>query len=317
MKRLSLGFTLLALVAIAGCPATADDLCAKGTCEPASGTSAAPADAGPDGIVVAPRDPCVETPLATECLDDKSALFVSKTADPNGADGSIAHPYPSIRTALEKTTDAKKRVYVCEGTYEEQVSIERIPATLIGGVACDFKGPGGKPRIAPPSGIALAIAAVGGASVRDVAVQASSEPNKKGSSAIAMFVTGAQDSKLAVAALKAGAFDFVVKDATGEFLLPRVGEGRVVDEGDLVTRRGQSIPYLGAAVADADDARACRCIEIAAAGRILQIGAFTPDDGWRDCVEIAIEDGRMIMHVRTTPGLDDLAKRCARSVRAE
>ena len=33
-----------------------------------------------------------------------------------------------------------------------------------------------------------------------------------------IFVTGAQDSKLAVTALKAGAFDFVVKDATGEFI---------------------------------------------------------------------------------------------------
>jgi len=33
-----------------------------------------------------------------------------------------------------------------------------------------------------------------------------------------IFVTGAQDSKLAVAALKAGAFDYVVKDATGEFI---------------------------------------------------------------------------------------------------
>lgn len=33
-----------------------------------------------------------------------------------------------------------------------------------------------------------------------------------------IFVTGAQDSKLAVTALKAGAFDYVVKDAQGEFI---------------------------------------------------------------------------------------------------
>jgi len=33
-----------------------------------------------------------------------------------------------------------------------------------------------------------------------------------------IFVTGAQDSRIAVAALKAGAFDYVVKDAQGEFI---------------------------------------------------------------------------------------------------
>lgn len=33
-----------------------------------------------------------------------------------------------------------------------------------------------------------------------------------------IFVTGAQDTRLAVAALKNGAFDYVVKDATGEFI---------------------------------------------------------------------------------------------------
>ena len=32
------------------------------------------------------------------------------------------------------------------------------------------------------------------------------------------FVTGAQDSRIAVAALKAGAFDYVIKDAPGEFV---------------------------------------------------------------------------------------------------
>jgi two-component sensor histidine kinase len=33
-----------------------------------------------------------------------------------------------------------------------------------------------------------------------------------------IFVTGAQDTRLAVTALKSGAFDYVVKDATGEFI---------------------------------------------------------------------------------------------------
>ena len=33
-----------------------------------------------------------------------------------------------------------------------------------------------------------------------------------------ILVTGAQDTRIAVAALKAGAFDYVMKDATGEFV---------------------------------------------------------------------------------------------------
>lgn len=193
MNRISLGFVALALLAVVGCPATADDLCAKGTCDPVTSPASSTPQDGGSGIVEAPRDNCVDKPLSPECADDASALFVSKTADPATADGTVAHPYASIRTALEKATDAKKRVYVCEGTYEEQVSIEKVPVTLIGGIACDFRSPGGKPKIAPPSGIALSIAAVGGASVLDVAVQGSSEPSTKGASAIGMFVTTAKN----------------------------------------------------------------------------------------------------------------------------
>lgn len=204
VRPISLLFVAPTLLAIAGCPATADDLCAKGTCEPGASTTPAPGDAGSDGIVVAPRDNCVETPLKKECLDPSSALFVSRAADPSVADGSIARPYASIRTALEKVTDAKKRVYVCTGTYEEQVSIEKVPVTLIGGIACDFVNAGPKPKIAPPNGIALAIAAVGGASVLDVVVQASSDPNTKGSSAIGMFVTTAKDILLRRVEVTAG-----------------------------------------------------------------------------------------------------------------
>lgn len=192
MKRASFGLFAAGLLGVAGCPATSDDLCARGTCEPTADQTL-PGDAGGDGIVVAPRDPCVDDPKAPSCVDEKAALFVSRSADPAVADGSIARPFASIRTALEKVTSDKKRVYVCEGTYEEQVSIEKVPVTLIGGLACDFRTDAPKPKIAPAAGIALSIAAVGGASVVDVAVAGASSPNERGSSAIAIFVTGAKD----------------------------------------------------------------------------------------------------------------------------
>lgn len=208
MKRSTLGFTAISLLVIAGCPVTADDLCAKGTCERiVDATSPSPEDGGApdDGIVVEPRDPCIDKPSAPECVTNDSALFVSKSADPNGADGTIAHPYPSIATALAKVTNEKKRVYVCDGTYEEQISIEGIASTLIGGLACDFRGAGPKPKLTPKSGTALSVAGVGGASVIDITIEASSDANTPGSSAIGVFITSAADILLRGVDITAGA----------------------------------------------------------------------------------------------------------------
>lgn len=192
LSRITIGSFALTLLALAGCPVTADDLCAGAACEAVSpdATSPTPNDAGPDGIIVVPRDPCVDKPLAPECVTNEGALFVSKTADAAVADGTIAKPYASLATALAKVTGEKRRIYVCEGTYEEQVTIETVPSTVIGGLSCDFKNPGRKPKIAPKSGIAFGIAAVGGASVIDVTIEAVSDTNAPGSSAVGMFITG-------------------------------------------------------------------------------------------------------------------------------
>lgn len=196
VSRSSLGFASLSLLALAGCPVTADALCDKGVCDALTTTPDATSpvtDAGEDAIVSLPRDPCVDKPLATECVTNEGALFVSGAADPATADGSIAHPYKTISAAVNKVTNDKRRIYVCEGTYAEQVSLETIPKTLIGGIACDFKSPAAKAKIAPASGIALSIAAVGGASVIDIEVEGTSSVNEKGASSVAIFVTRAKD----------------------------------------------------------------------------------------------------------------------------
>lgn len=206
LSRTSIGLASLSLLALAGCPVTGGALCDNGTCEAAvDATATQPADAGPDGIVVAPRDECVDKPTAPECVTNDKAFFVSKAADPAVADGTIEKPYASITTALSKVTGEKKRVYVCEGTYEEQVTIETIPATLIGGIACDFRTPGAKAKIAPKSGIAFGIAAVGGASVIDVVIEAVSDPNAPGSSAVGMFITSSTEILLRGVEITAGA----------------------------------------------------------------------------------------------------------------
>ena len=205
LSRTSLGFASLTILALAGCPVTSDALCDKGTCEAVLDATIPDGDAGADGPVVAPRDPCVDKPTSSECVTNDSAIFVSKSAAPNGADGTIAKPFPSIVTALGKVTGEKKRIYVCEGTYEEQVAIGTVPSTLIGGLACDFRTAGAKPRIKPTSGVALGIAKVGGASVIDIIVEAASDPNASGSSAVGVFITESTDILLRGVEIIAGA----------------------------------------------------------------------------------------------------------------
>jgi hypothetical protein len=205
LSRSCLGFASLSLIALAGCPVTSDALCDKGTCESAiDATTPEGGDSGADGPVVAPRDPCVDKPTAPECVTNDSALFVSKSAAPNG-DGTLAKPFATVSAALAKVTAEKKRVYVCEGTYEEQVAIGGVPATLIGGLACDFRTTGAKPTIKPTSGVALGIAKVGGASVIDMKVEATSDANASGSSAIGVFVTESTDILLRGVEIVAGA----------------------------------------------------------------------------------------------------------------
>jgi hypothetical protein len=204
----SLGFASLSLLALAGCPVTADALCDQGTCDALPPDATTPdvgaPDAGEDAIVVLPRDPCVDKPLAPECVTNDGALFVSSAANPAVADGTIEHPYPTIGAAVSNVTGEKRRIYVCEGTYGEQVSLESAPMTLIGGVGCDFRTKGAKAKIVPPSGTGLAVASVGGTSVIDIAVEAASIPNAKGSSAIAMFVTRSKNILLRGVEAKAG-----------------------------------------------------------------------------------------------------------------
>lgn len=198
VSRTTIGFASLSILAVAGCPVTGDALCDKGTCDAVTSADATTPeagveDAGKDVIVDLPRDPCVDKPLASECVTNQGALFVSSAADPGSADGTIEHPFATITAAVNKVTGEKRRIYVCEGTYGEQVSLETLPMTLIGGVACDFRTKAGKAKIIPPSGTGLSIAAVGGTSVIHIAVEAASQPNVKGSSAVAMFVTRAKN----------------------------------------------------------------------------------------------------------------------------
>jgi hypothetical protein len=101
------------------------------------------------------------------CVDDGFGIFVSPTGKA-GATGTKADPVLTIGAALTKTTTAKNRVYICEGTYAEAVSLS-APVNLYGGFDCATWAYGMKPvKVAPSAaGIALSVTA-SGVTVEDI-----------------------------------------------------------------------------------------------------------------------------------------------------
>jgi hypothetical protein len=149
-----------------------------------------------DGGFDAPLDPCVNTPNDPKCLDETTALFVSAKADAASADGSRAHPFKTITAGLAAVSAARKRVYVCEGDYVENVSVQTT-VSLLGGLTCDWMGKkAANPRIAPPKGVALSILKSDGVVVTDVNVEGTADAQVDGDSAIAIFVSNSNSTLL-------------------------------------------------------------------------------------------------------------------------
>ena len=57
------------------------------------------------------------------CVASSFGIFVSASAVDDTGDGTKEHPVQKIATALGKTSGAKSRVYICEGTYAERVTL--------------------------------------------------------------------------------------------------------------------------------------------------------------------------------------------------
>ena len=146
----------LLLAAASGCPATFSDVC-EGTACPADG------DGGPTGdggINLPPDCDLTKDPKdSPQCVDDAVAVFVS----PQGADsnqGTRASPVKSISIGIARAGTSKPRVYICAGTYPEDVSLTTA-TSLYGGFDCSTWMPVGAPTgVNPTSGLPLKIASV-------------------------------------------------------------------------------------------------------------------------------------------------------------
>lgn len=171
---------------------------------------AAPPDAGADGgdadvAVDAPvTDPCVDNPTDRKCLDETKALFVS---NPNGNDqdpaaGTRAKPFKTINAALAKIDPTRRRIYVCEGAYFEDLALNATHSSvsIFGGLDCAWNpAPGIKPVIGA-SANPLKIDGTQSLAVADIALVAK---DATAGSSIALFVRGG-DTSLKRVLLSAG-----------------------------------------------------------------------------------------------------------------
>lgn len=187
---------------------------ACGDSVPAEKPGTATDDAGSPAV-----SPCVETPTDPKCVDDTSALFVSKTGT-SGGEGTRANPVNTVGIALQKIDAKRRRIYICEGTYEEDVAFNSAQngVSLIGGVDCSWNAKAGAKPVLGGSANPMKAVGVSGLALVDIAVEAKDATN--GGSSIALFVSGG-DVTLKGVRLVAGngakGEDGVLKPFTTEF----------------------------------------------------------------------------------------------------
>ena len=77
-----------------------------------------------NGTVAPPPCEATASPKTVACVvDERFGIFVSAAASSDGADGTKAHPFPSIQAGIAAARAAGKNVYACMGEYSEQVTL--------------------------------------------------------------------------------------------------------------------------------------------------------------------------------------------------
>ena len=208
----NLGVKLLGGAAIAGlligCPTSPDE----GPCEGAQCVGSSEGG-GPDGPLADGDVPDVDVPGcdlskapkdSPACLDDKAGVFVSPSGSDDAA-GTRDKPVKTIPKAVAlAATSRRPRVYICEGTYPENLTVTG-PVSLYGGLTCAWAPADVTPLLAPPKGVALRITTVAAPIVvQDLAITGSADTAVPGDSAVAVFVVGSPAVTLRHVALRAG-----------------------------------------------------------------------------------------------------------------
>ncbi len=203
---------IVGTVALAGCNPSVADYCSLGSPE-CSAPDATAADAGRDEgaeAEVAPSgcDP-TKPPHDEACVvDDAFGIFVS-LAGSDANPGSKSAPVRSISHAMDLAKAAAKRVYICAGSYPEQllVGTSRDGVNVYGGLDCATwtYSAANKVVVAPAqSGYALEVEGLQtGVTFEDIEFDAQSATNG-GESSIAVFASGSQNVALHRVTIVAG-----------------------------------------------------------------------------------------------------------------
>jgi hypothetical protein len=148
-------------------------------------------------------DDCVNKPDAPECITDERAFFVSPTGD-DTASGTKAAPLRTLEATLGKVTADKKRIYVCDGSYAEDLVLEakHSGVSIFGGFTCEWAASSAKPTFGK-SALALKLTGATGVAIAGLAFDAA-DAKTSGGSSIAAFVSSAEVTFKNVR-LKAGA----------------------------------------------------------------------------------------------------------------
>jgi hypothetical protein len=173
-----------------------------------SGTGAAAGNGGEGGSGDPPPPECDPSDLEDGCVPS-TGIFVSTSGDDDN-DGTASEPLATISAAVTLAASTGAPIFVCGGTYAEQVVITDDGLEIHGGFAC----PSGdaawiydstkRPRIAPTTtGYALRVTNVDGLTVTDLEFE-SADAEQPGESSIAVFVSRSVDVEFTRLGITAG-----------------------------------------------------------------------------------------------------------------
>jgi hypothetical protein len=179
--------------------------CADGSTDGANGDAAL--EAGPSCDAAAPpKDeacvldvaygvfvavPSADAGAARDSGVADSAADGGDSAAPTAPDGSPSNPFPTILDALNQLGN-RSRIYICDGTYREQVTIT-MPVSLFGGLSCTggiWRWDGGITQVLSPSpNYALSVTGLNNAAidVQDLAFTAP-DATLPGASSVAALI---------------------------------------------------------------------------------------------------------------------------------
>lgn len=216
------------VAALAGCPASAIGDCDNGNCDSADGSSGegGKPDGGPSitdgsstvegGNVVDAPPGCDVTKLPKDspaCIDEGVGVFVDSNAAAGGM-GTRAAPFKSISDAVAGNSAGRPRIYVCEGSYSENVVESNLD--IYGGFTCaggKWAYDGNKAGTTKVTGAndgamkfaALHLTATKSVQIADIEFAEDNAPANGGGSSIGAWVEGAGSVTFTNVTLSAGA----------------------------------------------------------------------------------------------------------------